>query len=175
MSSRKRSRQRRRTALRRWPANGWSGSHAKAVRWELEHDAFPFFGGCPADAVTPPMVLEAVRSIEERGALEMARKALQRINAVFRYAVQTGKATYNPAADMRGALKSRKVIHRAALSGDELPEFMQALMRADIDTATKLALQFTILTAARSGETRGGRHGRRSALTRPCGAYPAQE
>jgi integrase len=133
----------------------WSKSHAKAVRWELEHDAFPFFGDCPADAVTPPMVIEAVRSIENRGALEMARKALQRINAVFRYAVQTGRATYNPAADMRGALKSRKVIHRPALSGDELPEFMQALMRADIDIATKLALQFTILTAARSGETRG--------------------
>jgi integrase len=63
----------------------WSKSHAKAVRWKLEHDAFPFFGDCPADAVTPPMFFEAVRSIEERGALEMARKALERINAVFRY------------------------------------------------------------------------------------------
>ena len=95
------------------------------------------------------------KNIEKRGALEIARQLLQRLNAVFRYAVQTGRATYNPAADMQGVLKSRKVVHRAALSGDELPEFMQALMRADIDTATKLALQFTILTAARSGETRG--------------------
>ncbi|CAK8722594.1 hypothetical protein LDFHOB_12105 [Candidatus Electronema aureum] len=57
----------------------------------------------------------------------------------------------------KGVLKSRKVVHRAALFGDELPEFMQALARADIDTATKLALQLTILTTARSGETRGGR------------------
>jgi integrase len=70
---------------------------------------------------------------------------------VFRYAAQTGRATYNPAADMQGVLKSRKVVHRAALSGDELPEFMQTLMRADIDTVTKLALQFTILTAAWAG------------------------
>jgi hypothetical protein len=29
---------------------------------------------------------------------------------------------------MQGVLKSRKVVHRAALSGDELPEFMQALI-----------------------------------------------
>ncbi|CAK8722987.1 MAG: Phage integrase family protein [Candidatus Electronema aureum] len=101
------------------------------------------------------MVLEIAKNIEKRGALEIARQLLQRMNAVFGYAVQTGRATYNPAADMQGVLKSRKVVHRAALSGDELPEFMQTLMRADIDTATKLALQFTILTAARSGETRG--------------------
>ena len=134
----------------------WSGSHARAVLGTLERDAFPFIGDCPVDAVTtPPMVLEIAKNIEKRGALEIARQLLQRMNAVFRYAVQSGKATYNPAADMQGVLKSRKVVHRAALSSDELPEFMQALMRADIDIATKLALQFTILTAARSGETRG--------------------
>ncbi len=133
----------------------WSRGHARAVLGTLERDAFPFIGDCPVDAVTPPMVLEIAKNIEKRGALEIARQLLQRMNAVFRYAVQSGKATYNPAADMQGVLKSRKVVHRAALSSDELPEFMQSLMRADIDIATKLALQFTILTAARSGETRG--------------------
>ena len=77
------------------------------------------------------------------------------LNAVFRYAVQTGKATYNPAADMKGVIKTRKVVHRAALSRDEMPNFLKALSIADIHSTTKLALQFTILTAVRSGETRG--------------------
>jgi hypothetical protein len=50
------------------------------------------------------MVLELLKSIESRGALEIARKLLQRMNAVFRYAVQSGKATYNPAADINGSV-----------------------------------------------------------------------
>ncbi len=136
-------------------AERWSKCHANAVRTTLERDAFPFFGESQVDAVTPPIVLEVIKNIERRGALEIAHKVLQRINAVFRYAVQTGKATYNPAADMQGALKSRKVVHRAALSQEEMPEFMRTLAQSDIDITTKAALRFTILTAARSGETRG--------------------
>ncbi len=133
----------------------WSKDHTNAVRATLERDAFPFLGESPVDAITPPMVLEVIKNIESRGALEIAHKILQRMNAVFRYAVQTGKATYNPAADMQGALKSRKVVHRAALSQEEMPEFMRTLAQADVDITTKAALRFTILTAARSGETRG--------------------
>jgi len=133
----------------------WSRDHANAVRATLERDAFPILGKHPVDSIKPPIVLRVIRSIEDRGALEIAHKVLQRMNAVFRYAVQTGKADYNPAADMQGVLKSRKVVHRAALSRDEMPEFLKALSGADIHTNTKLALQFTILTAVRSGETRG--------------------
>ncbi len=48
----------------------WSGSHAKAVLGTLERDAFPSLGACPVDAVTPPMVLELIRSIENRGAIK---------------------------------------------------------------------------------------------------------
>ena len=75
----------------------------------------------------PPMVLEVIRSIEAKGSLEMASKTLQRIAAVFRFAIQTGRATYNPAADMRGALKAKKVEHHKMISPDELPEFLKAL------------------------------------------------
>ena len=59
----------------------WSKGHADAVRATLKRDAFPFIGECPVDAVTPPMVLEVLKRIEKRGALEIARQVLQRINA----------------------------------------------------------------------------------------------
>lgn len=132
----------------------WSKDHANAVRATLERDAFPLLGKLSVDEIQPPMVIRVLRNIEARGALEIAQKVLQRMNAVFRYAVQTGKATYNPASDMKDVLKTRKVVHRAALSRDEMPEFLRALSVADIHDTTKLALQFTILTAVRSGETR---------------------
>ena len=77
------------------------------------------------------------------------------MTAVLRYAVQTGKAAYNPASEMRGVLKTRKVQHRAALLADDLPEFLKKLSAGDLHITTKLALQFVILTATRSGEVRG--------------------
>ena len=134
----------------------WSKPHADAVLATLKANAFSLIGDKPIDSITPPMILNVVKKIEKRGALEIAHKVLQRITAIFRYAVQTGKATYNPAADMKGVLKSRKVQHMTALSREDLPEFLRTLSSGDIHTTTKLALQFTILTAARSIEVRGG-------------------
>ena len=71
----------------------WSKDHAEAVLNTLRFDAFPGIGELPVDTITPPQVLNILRKIEDRGSLEIARKVLQRMNAVFRYAVQTGKAT----------------------------------------------------------------------------------
>ena len=133
----------------------WTAGHAEAVIKCLQRYAFESFGGLQVDRVTPPMVLEVIRDIEAKGSLEMASKTLQRIGAVFRFAIQTGRATYNPAADMRGALKAKKVEHHKMISPDELPEFFKSLTAGDIHTTTKSAIQFTILTAARSGEVRG--------------------
>ena len=133
----------------------WTAGHAEAVIKCLQRYAFESFGGLQVDRVTPPMVLEVIRDIEAKGSLEMASKTLQRIGAVFRFAIQTGRATYNPAADMRGALKAKKVEHHKMISPDDLPEFLKALTAGDIHTTTKSGIQFTILTAARSGEVRG--------------------
>jgi len=133
----------------------WSAGYAKSNMTKLKNNVFPAIGLIPVDQVTPPMVLKIIRAVESRGSGETAKKCLEIMNGVFRYAIQTGRATYNPAADMRGVLISRKVIHHPMIKPTELPEFLQALTRSDIHTTTKLALQFTILTAARSGEVRG--------------------
>jgi len=133
----------------------WAKGHAQAILTTLERDVFPAIGNTQIDQVTPPMVLKILRTIEARGALVIASKVLQRITAVFRYAVQTGRATYNPASEMRGVIKARKVQHHPMIQPDELPDFLRNLTTADIHTTTKLAIQFTILTAARSGEVRG--------------------
>jgi integrase len=122
----------------------------------LRFDAFPDIGELPIDTITPPQVLNILRKIEDRGSLEIARKVLQRMNAVFRYAVQTGRATHNPAADMQGVLKTRRV--RSTGPQYQVKTCLnscETLTKGDIHITTKLALQFTILTAARSGEVRG--------------------
>ena len=134
--------------------NRWAPATAKGVLVCLERNALPFLGDKQVDQITPPMVLEALRAVENRGALGMARKTIQAINGVLRYAVQTGKATYNPASDMRGVLKAQKVRHRTMVPPEEMPGFLKALAAGDIHSTTKSAIQFTILTATRSGEVR---------------------
>lgn len=133
----------------------WSKDHADSVLNTFINEAFPVIGDTAVDTIPPPVILDIIRAIENRGAQEMARKTLQRITAVFRYAIQTGRATYNPASEMKGALKPKETRHMPAISTDELPQFLQRLATADIHTTTRLALQFLILTASRTTEVRG--------------------
>lgn len=133
----------------------WSHNHAVAVHDTLKNNVFDAIGSQAIDSITPPEVLKVLRQIENRGSLEIARKVLQRTNAVFRYAIQTGRATYNPAADMQGVLKAKTVEHLPALFDKELSQLLKDITsNQKIHTTTKLALQFTAVTACRSGEVR---------------------
>lgn len=133
----------------------WSKGHAMAVIETLRADAFPSIGQIAIDQIQPPMIMDIIKAIESRDALVVAQKVLQRMTAIFRYAVQTGKATYNPAAEMKGVIKKRQVQHHPMITPEELPQFLKTLISADIHITTKLALEFAILTAARTGEVRG--------------------
>ncbi|MBM9604103.1 tyrosine-type recombinase/integrase [Desulfopila inferna] len=136
----------------------WSRDHTLAVLATLRNDVFVSFGSTPVDVITPPEVLKVLRKIEARGSLEIARKVLQRMNAVFRYAIQTGRATYNPAVDMQGVLKSKRVEHMPAVFDKDLAKLLKDIaINQNIHINTKLALQFTALTACRSGEVRNAR------------------
>jgi len=135
----------------------WTESHRDQVVASLAANAFPALGDFPIKEITPPMVLEVIRAVEFRGALDVASRVLQRASAVFRYAIQTGRATYNPAADMKGVLKTRKVDHRAAISQTDLPDFLKKLDSYSGDPVTKLALRLIVLTFVRTGELRGAR------------------
>jgi len=86
----------------------WTPDHARRVLESLEADAFPDLGKVPVTELTAPQILAAVRKIESRGAVEAAGRVLQRISAVTRYAIQTGRAESNPASDLAGALTAVK-------------------------------------------------------------------
>lgn len=135
----------------------WTESHRARVVASLEADAFSALGDLPVKEITPPMVLEVIRAVESRGALDVASRVLQRTSAIFRYAIQTGRASYNPAADMKGVLKTRKVEHRSAISQGELPDFLKKLDSYSGYPITKLALRLIVLTFVRTGELRGAR------------------
>ncbi|MFP6871627.1 MAG: integrase, partial [Nitrospinota bacterium] len=66
--------------------------------------------------LTAPELLEVVRRIEKRGALETAHQAFGNCGQVFRYAVATGRADCDPSGDLRGALPPANGKHFASVT-----------------------------------------------------------
>jgi integrase len=129
----------------------------KKNRWLLG-PAFDTLGNRPVAEVTAPELLHALRSFEQRGRYEAARRLRSVAGMVFRYAIATGRATRDISMDLRGALTTPKIQHRAAITE---PKEVGALLRA-IDgytgqPTTRIALQLSALVFVRPGEIRQAR------------------
>ena len=137
----------------------WSPGHVLRVRKRLENNIFLDLGRIPVDEITPQKVIATVRRVEARGALDVASRVNQTIRAVCRFAVQQGIAASNPASELSGIVKRRKVQHRASLPREELPQFLRALesYSGRGRLLTQRAIKFLLLTFVRSGELRGAR------------------
>ncbi len=90
----------------------------------LETNVFPYIGKEAVETISPPDVLKILRRIEKHGSLEIAHKVVQRTTCVFRYAIQTGHAMYNPAAEMQGVLMSTPVQHMPSVRDKELSKLL---------------------------------------------------
>jgi integrase len=142
---------------------GWRNpKHAQQWENTLATYAVPIIGALPVQAVDTALVckvLEPIWSIKP----ETASRVRGRMEAVLDWAKVRGHREGENPAHWRGHLnkllparsKVRTVVHHAALSYAEVPAFMVTL-RAYDETAAR-ALEFTILTSARSGETIGAK------------------
>ena len=136
-----------------------SSRHADYVLRRLEADIFPVLGGKPLAEITAPHLLAVVRTIEKRGALDIAKRALQTCGQIFRYAVAHGICERNPVADIKpqDALKPRAKENYARLSAAEFPELLRKIETYDGALTTRLALRLMALTFVRTSELIGAR------------------
>lgn len=132
----------------------WSEKHAKDILFRLEKDIFPVIGRMPVKEITPHTLLKNLQLIEKRGAHEMARRAQQYCDQIFRFAIITSRLERNPATDIKGALKPYKKGHYASFETKELPGFIAALKRNDarLFPQTRLGIELMMLTFVRTGE-----------------------
>jgi len=133
--------------------------HADYVIRRLEADIFPVIGNKPIHSITAPTLLMAIKKIESRGALDIAKRALSTCGQVFRYAVGHGLAERNPAADIKPSdvLKPTKKANHARLNQKDLPELLQKIEEYDGQPLTRIALKLMALTFVRTGELIGAR------------------
>ncbi len=78
--------------------------------------AFSDIGDRPISKITAQELLNVLRKIEARGNYETARRLRSTCGMVFRYAIATGRAERDPSVDLRGALTTPKVKHRATIT-----------------------------------------------------------
>ena len=136
-------------------AHDWSPSHT--ARWigRLEKDVFPYIGRLPVANIEPILLLDVLRRVEKRGALETAHTLRQYAKQVFRYAIQTSRAKSNPAEHLLGAIKTTVVKHMAAvLEPVKVGELMRAIDGYTGQPATRAALQLSALLFQRPGNIR---------------------
>jgi integrase len=143
---------------------GWrSPKHRDQWRATLRNHVYPAIGNMPAAAVTAGHVVDLLRPIWTEKQ-ETARRIRGRIESILDYAADPDDSAYrNPAAATVQLLKklpklskeSRRPTSHPALAYDEMAAFTVAL-KAREGTAA-LALEFTILTAVRTGEALGAR------------------
>lgn len=134
----------------------WNDKHYQNVLHRMEIDMFPHIGPLPLASLEAPDILDMLRKIEKRGALDLASRTRQICGQIFRYGIQTGKCTRDPSADLRGALQTRKTQHFAAIDVKEVPQFLQTLERNDarLYARTIRAIKLSMLTFVRPGELR---------------------
>lgn len=132
----------------------WSAGYASDIMEAFQNDIFPYVGARPIGEIKPLELLNVLRKIEKRGALEKMRKVRQRCSEVFRYAIATGRAEYNPAADLSSALEVHQSSHFPFLKADEIPDFLRALDSYTGSRLVQIATKLLMITGVRTIELR---------------------
>lgn len=142
---------------REWHTNrleSWQPNTAKNILHRLEKDIFPLIGKQAITSLKAPVILDVLRQIEKRGALDVAKRQKQICGQIFCFAIATGRAEYNPVPSLLDAMKPRQCGHHAAIGVSELPTFLKALQRneARMYLPNRILMRIMMLTFVRTSE-----------------------
>ncbi len=137
-------------------ASGKAERYRKQILARLENQLFPALGDRPFSELEAQDFLDALRPVEERGAVDMAHRLGQLLNQIGKYARVAGYVRHNEAADIREALKAREERkHRAAITDPhEIGHLLRAIDAYPGDLSIQYALKILPYVFVRSGELR---------------------
>jgi len=133
-----------------------NAKHIWQWRNGMENHAFPIIGTRSVAEITHDEIIAILRPIW-REKPETARRQLQRMSTIFEIVISRGlRRDPNPCKGVADDLGQQgdRVAHHPALPYAEVPAFIRGLRTCNSNQMTKLAFEWLILTATRSGETR---------------------
>jgi integrase len=134
---------------------GWSVTYAHHVQTIISKDLNPRIGNLPIKDIRTPIVYDTVQRVEARGAPTRAILARQIIGGIFKLAIVTHRAVFNPADPLKGEIARRVVEHRKHLERADLPDYLRKLEDYTGHAQTVIALKLLLLAAVRPGELCG--------------------
>jgi hypothetical protein len=144
-------------------ASRWEPETAARILAALKADVFPVLGARPMTGIKPGEIMAVVKKIEARGAGDQAARVLQRVKAIYRWAVTHGRIDANPMLDLvPSEILKPRIQHRAALADRERPAFLTGLDAYEGDPHIVQAL------LAHGGRICGRKN---TAGTSPCRAW----
>ena len=136
-------------------AETWVPAYGERLLRRFERDVFPQIGKKPIGEIKPMELLATLRKIEARGAIETAHRARGDCGQVFRYAIATGRAERDIAADLRGALTPKQTKHFASVTEPaKVAELLRALDGYQGSFIVFGAMRLAPLLFVRPGELR---------------------
>jgi integrase len=124
----------------------------------LKTHVFPKLGSMPISDIKEVHLLHMLRGVEAKTAYT-ATRLREMCGEIFRFAIQSGFASYDPIPALKGAIRKPAVKHRPALTTDkEFGQFLRDLRDTTKgERLTKLCARLGLLTWTRPGELRQAR------------------
>jgi len=138
---------------------GKSPRHVEYVKRRMEADILPCLGARPIAEIEAPELVALTKAIEQRGARDIAKRALETVGQVFRYAIAHGHAKRNPASEIRprDILRSTRRVNFARIDAKELSTLLKAIEVYQGTPVTRLAIKLMALTFVRTSELIGAK------------------
>jgi integrase len=139
--------------LEHWRDNK-SERHSATTRNRLKVNVYPVLGDRPVAEIEPMELVLLAKGIEARGASDMAKRTLQIVGMIFRYAVAHGYSKRNPTAEIRPSdiLKPTRKKNMARIDAKELPALLRSIEVYEGRQLTRLAIKLMALTFVRTSE-----------------------
>jgi integrase len=120
----------------------------------LEQDIFPEIGTKPIAELSASLFRDAIKRIEARGAIDIAKRALQTCSQIMRYAVVHDLAAANPVAGIRPSdiIRTRRKRNYVRVGVAELPQLLRDIDGYVGGEHTRLALKLMAYTFVRTSE-----------------------
>lgn len=139
--------------LEHWQ-EGKSPRHVDTVRRRMASDILPCLGARPISEIEAPELVALANAIQDRGARDIAKRALETVGQVFRFGIAHGYAKRNPATEIRPSdiLKTTPKTNYARIDAKEMPALLRRIEVYQGTPVTRLAMKLLAVTYVRTTE-----------------------
>jgi integrase len=138
---------------------GKSPRHVEYIKRRMDAGILPCLGPRPIAEIEAPELVAMVNAIQDRGARDIAKRALETVGQIFRYSIAHGYSKRNPASEIRPSdiLRSTRKVNYSRADARELPALLRNIEVYQGTHVTRLAIKLMSLTFVRTSELIGAK------------------